>query len=192
MPTDHRSELAAIKRFDQLVRYRRNSMGWPINGDDFEELTFEYSPEELGIDRKNAAKIQEIKRLRPLDPEMRFIGLSLAMYNKQPEYFWHFLDPANHEDGVPLDAISYHLYTCPDIVNPRGLEGNAPPEHWPGIHFAQGMKDVEFYRDIRPILANTCFQCHGPDAKQRKGKLRLEGKEYIVRDGDIVHIRSSL
>jgi len=25
-----------------------------------------------------------------------------------------------------------------------------------------------------------------------KGKLRLEGKEYIVKDGDIVHIRSSL
>jgi len=25
-----------------------------------------------------------------------------------------------------------------------------------------------------------------------KGKLRLEGKEYLVKDGDIVHIRSSL
>ena len=34
----------------------------------FEELTFEYTPEELGIDAKNAAKIQEIKRLRPLVP----------------------------------------------------------------------------------------------------------------------------
>ncbi len=41
-------------------------MGWPIDGGDFEELTFEYTPEELGIDAKNAAKIQEIKRLRPL------------------------------------------------------------------------------------------------------------------------------
>ncbi|ODM71375.1 hypothetical protein A6X20_30315 [Bradyrhizobium elkanii] len=41
-------------------------MGWPIDGGDFEELTFEYTPDELGIDAKNAAKIQEIKRLRPL------------------------------------------------------------------------------------------------------------------------------
>lgn len=41
-------------------------MGWPIGSEDFEELTFEYTPEELGIDAKNAAKIQEIKRLRPL------------------------------------------------------------------------------------------------------------------------------
>jgi hypothetical protein len=41
-------------------------MGWPIDGDDFEELTFDYTAEELGINPENAAKIQEIKRLRPL------------------------------------------------------------------------------------------------------------------------------
>ena len=68
MPTDHRSALASIKRFDQLIAYLRSEMGWPIDGDDFEELTFEYTPEELGIDTKNAAKIQEIKRLRRLVP----------------------------------------------------------------------------------------------------------------------------
>lgn len=64
--TDHRAALASIKRFDQLIAYLRDEMGWPIGRDDFEELTFEYTPEELGIDAKNAAKIEEIKRLRPL------------------------------------------------------------------------------------------------------------------------------
>ena len=68
MPTDQRARLAGIRRFDQLVAYLRDEMGWPIDSDDFEELTFEYTPEELGIDPKNAAKIQEIKRLRPLVP----------------------------------------------------------------------------------------------------------------------------
>ena len=68
MPTDHRERLARIRRFDQLVAYLRDELGWPIDSDDFEELTFEYTPEELGIDAKNAAKIQEIKRLRPLVP----------------------------------------------------------------------------------------------------------------------------
>ena len=68
MPTDHRKLLAHIRRFDQLVAYLRDELGWPIESDDFEELTFEYTPEELGIDAKNAAKIQEIKRLRPLVP----------------------------------------------------------------------------------------------------------------------------
>ena len=68
MPTDHRERLARIRRFDQLIAYLRDELGWPIDSDDFEELTFEYTPEELGIDAKNAAKIQEIKRLRPLVP----------------------------------------------------------------------------------------------------------------------------
>ena len=69
MSTDHRERLAAIRRFDQLVAYLRDDLGWPLGSDDFEELTFEYDPqEELGIDAKNAAKIQEIKRLRPLAP----------------------------------------------------------------------------------------------------------------------------
>ncbi len=68
MSTDHRERLARIRRFDQLVAYLRDELGWPIGSDDFEELTFDYTPEELGIDAKNAAKIQEIKRLRPLVP----------------------------------------------------------------------------------------------------------------------------
>ena len=66
MPTDHRSRLREIRTFPQLVAYLRDEMGWPIGSEDFEELTFEYTPEELGIDAKNTAKIQEIKRLRPL------------------------------------------------------------------------------------------------------------------------------
>ena len=68
MPTDHRERLARIRRFDQLVAYLRDDLGWPIDSDDFEELTFDYTPAEIGIDARNAAKIQEIKRLRPLVP----------------------------------------------------------------------------------------------------------------------------
>lgn len=70
MGIDHRARLAAIKSFSQLIAYLRDELGWPIeNGSVFEDLTFEYTPDELGIDAKNAAKIQEIKRLRPLSPK---------------------------------------------------------------------------------------------------------------------------
>ena len=69
MMIDHRAKLAKIRRFDQLIAYLRDELGWPIGSDCFDEvddLFYDFTPEELGIDTKNAAKIQEIKRLRPL------------------------------------------------------------------------------------------------------------------------------
>lgn len=45
--------------------------------------------------------------------------------------------------------------------------------------------DIEFSRDIRPLLSDKCFRCHGPDAENRKGDLRLDVRSDAVTAGAI-------
>ena len=44
---------------------------------------------------------------------------------------------------------------------------------------------LEFNRDVRPILAENCFACHGPDSAARKGELRLDRRDEAIKAGAV-------
>ncbi len=43
-------------------------------------------------------------------------------------------------------------------------------------------RPIDFSREVRPILANYCFPCHGPDVKARKAKLRFDVSDAAVAE----------
>src|SRR5476649_1219767 len=45
---------------------------------------------------------------------------------------------------------------------------------------------IEYNRDVRPILAENCFSCHGPDSASRKASLRLDQLDDAIKMGAIV------
>ncbi len=51
---------------------------------------------------------------------------------------------------------------------------------------AYGAEKLGYNRDIRPLLSDKCFFCHGPDPKNRKGDLRLDDRDAAVKAKAIV------
>ena len=61
---------------------------------------------------------------------------------------------------------------CGGVVS--AVQGGAPAR--------QPTRQIDFNRDVRPILADKCWGCHGPDAAAKKIKLRLDSEEAATAD----------
>src|SRR4051812_21910559 len=74
---------------------------------------------------------------------------------------------------IPLRPDSWHAIAfCLLLSFVCGLPANA---HGP---------NPDYLRDVRPILADNCFRCHGADEQSREAGLRLDMREAAVRGGD--------
>ena len=54
-----------------------------------------------------------IAAMRKVQPDIKFVGVSLAIPGQNPDFFEYFLNHKNHKPGIPLDALSYHFYAVP-------------------------------------------------------------------------------
>ena len=70
--------------------------------------------------------------------------------------------------ALPLSPVAILSLICAAAT--LGAEGAVPA----------GSK-IEFNRDVRPILSENCFYCHGNDPNHRKGKMRLDIREEALK-----------
>ena len=60
--------------------------------------------------------------MKKVQPDIKFVGVSLAIPGQNPDFFEYFLNHKNHKPGIPLDALSYHFYAVPTPDEPLEIQ----------------------------------------------------------------------
>jgi len=81
-------------------------------------------------------------------PQMKFVALALSGPSDAPRTFAYFLNPKNHDPGVPLDYISFHVYATPS--------GDQTLEDWQYTFFDRASEFVSvthYILQLRDLLS---------------------------------------
>ncbi len=88
--------------------------------------------------------------VRSASPNTKFMGMALGSPGSDLDFIQYFLNPANHQPGIPLDYISYHFYAVP------------PPDQtiaeWPSTFFQQADGFLTTVRSIETIRKSIAPQ----------------------------------
>jgi hypothetical protein len=82
-----------------------------------------------------------VEAMRRVQPATRFGGISLARPGAQPAFFEYFLNPKNHNPGIPVDFITYHFYVVASV--------DQTPE--PDTFFSQADGFLNVVRNVESI-----------------------------------------
>lgn len=74
--------LRHVRDFTSLIRYLEDELGWPLDGYEMDDLTFDYEPSDLGLKDAEAAKVKSIRQLRPLSSQQPW-GIFFIEFDKK-------------------------------------------------------------------------------------------------------------
>ncbi len=113
----------------------------------FNEVDFEHNTTAEDYTKRYDAVVEAV---RSASPNTKFMGPALAAPASDMDFIQYFLNPANHQPGIPIDYVSYHFYAVP-----------APDQtvnEWQYTFFQQADSFLSTVRSIEVIRKNLSPQ----------------------------------